>query len=60
MGSKNVGGSMKQFKLLYLASELSPFAVAGGLADVTSALPKALKNLNQEVRLMIPKYKSIN
>ncbi|RMD87678.1 MAG: glycogen synthase GlgA [Calditrichaeota bacterium] len=51
---------MKQFKLLYLASELSPFAIAGGLADVTSALPKALKNLNQEVRLMIPKYKSIN
>ncbi len=51
---------MKQFKLLYLASEVSPFAVAGGLADVTSALPKALKNLNQEVRLMIPKYKFIN
>ncbi|HGY10812.1 MAG TPA: glycogen synthase GlgA [Desulfobacterales bacterium] len=51
---------MKQLKLLYLASELSPFAIAGGLADVTSALPKALKNLNQEVRLMIPKYKSIN
>ncbi len=51
---------MRQFKILYLASEISPFAQAGGLADVTAALPKALKNFNQEIRLMIPKYKFIN
>jgi len=51
---------MKQFKVLYLASEIAPFAKAGGLADVTGALPKALKALNQEIRLMIPKYKFIN
>lgn len=51
---------MKQFKTLYLASEVAPFAKAGGLADVTGALPKALKGLNQEIRLMIPKYKFIN
>ncbi|MEJ2052611.1 MAG: glycogen/starch synthase [Calditrichaceae bacterium] len=51
---------MKQFKVLYLASEVAPFAKAGGLADVTGALPKALKGLNQEIRLMIPKYKFIN
>ncbi|MCD4692876.1 MAG: glycogen/starch synthase, partial [Calditrichales bacterium] len=51
---------MKQFKILFLASEVEPFAKAGGLADVTGALPKALKGLNQEIRLMIPKYKFIN
>lgn len=51
---------MKQFKILYLASEISPFAIAGGLADVTGALPKAYKNLNQEIRIMVPKYKFIN
>ncbi len=51
---------MKQFKILFLASEVEPFAKAGGLADVTGALPKALKCLNQEIRLMIPKYKFIN
>ncbi len=51
---------MKQFKVLYLASEVSPFAKAGGLADVTGALPKALKNSNQEIRIMMPKYKFIN
>lgn len=51
---------MEQYKTLYLASEVAPFAKAGGLADVTGALPKALKGLNQEIRLMIPKYKFIN
>ncbi len=51
---------MKQFKILYLASEVAPFAKAGGLADVTGALPKALKGLNQEIRIMMPKYKFIN
>lgn len=51
---------MKQYKVLYLASEVAPFAAAGGLADVTGALPKALKSYNQEIRLMIPKYKFIN
>lgn len=51
---------MEQLKILYLASEIAPFAKAGGLADVTGALPKSLKNQNQEIRLMIPKYKFIN
>jgi len=51
---------MDQFKILYLASEITPFARAGGLGDVTGALPKALKNLNQEIRIIMPKYKFIN
>jgi len=51
---------MDQLKVLYLASEVAPFALAGGLGDVTGALPKAFKALNQEIRMMIPKYKFIN
>lgn len=51
---------MNQHKVLYLASEVTPFARAGGLGDVTGALPKALKNLNQEIRIIMPKYKFIN
>lgn len=47
-------------KILYLASEISPFARSGSLADVTGALPKALKTLNHEIRIMMPKYKFIN
>lgn len=51
---------MNKYKILYLASEITPFAKTGGLADVTGALPKALKGFSQEIRLMIPKYKFIN
>ncbi|MGH2519638.1 MAG: glycogen/starch synthase, partial [Chloroflexota bacterium] len=31
----------------------------GGLADVTGALPKALRRLGHDVRLVIPKYQRI-
>ncbi len=51
---------MNHLKILYLAPEVTPFARAGGLGDVTGALPKALKNLGQEIRIIMPKYKFIN
>ena len=51
---------MSQFKIWYLSSEVSPFAKTGGLADVTAALPKSFKTKNQEIRVMMPKYKTIN
>jgi starch synthase len=51
---------MNQYKIWYLASEVSPFAKTGGLGDVTGAFPKALKSNNQEIRVIMPKYKSIN
>lgn len=51
---------MNQSKVWYLASEVSPFAKTGGLGDVSGAFPKALKANNQEVRVIMPKYKSIN
>lgn len=51
---------MNQYKVWYLASEVSPFAKTGGLGDVTGSFPKALKAKNQEIRVIMPKYKSIN
>ena len=51
---------MNHFKVWYIASEVSPFAKTGGLGDVAGAFPKALKTINQEVRVIMPKYKSIN
>ncbi len=51
---------MRKYKILYLASEVFPFARTGGLGDVAGALPKALKDLGHEVRVMLPKYKCIN
>lgn len=46
-------------KILYCASEAVPFAKTGGLADVAGALPPALAEQGCEVRLMLPRYRSI-
>lgn len=51
---------MNQYKIWYVASEVSPFAKTGGLGDVTGAFPKKLKAKNHEVRVIMPKYKTIN
>lgn len=47
-------------KILLASSEVFPFAKTGGLADVAGALPKALRKLGVEVRVVMPKYKSID
>lgn len=39
-----------------MASEVAPFAKTGGLADVASALPKALAERGHEVRTVMPSY----
>ncbi|MGL5722803.1 MAG: glycogen synthase [Brevinema sp.] len=50
----------KQTRVLFTAGEAVPFAKVGGLADVVSALAKALtKEENFDVRIMIPKYRSV-
>jgi len=46
-------------KIVIAASEVVPFAKTGGLADVAGALPLALEELNQEVIVVMPKYKAI-
>ena len=35
-------------KIAFIASECDPFVKTGGLADVVSSLPKALKELGHE------------
>ncbi|MFL7792441.1 MAG: glycogen synthase [Anaerolineae bacterium] len=47
-------------KILFLAAEAVPFAKVGGLADVAGALPKAIRALGHDVRLMIPRYGTIH
>ncbi|MFQ5584101.1 MAG: glycogen/starch synthase, partial [Calditrichia bacterium] len=51
---------MNQYKICYVSSEVSPFAKTGGLADVAGSLPVAIKEMGNDVRLMMPNYKSIN
>jgi starch synthase len=49
----------KPLKVLFLAAEAVPFAKVGGLADVAGSLPKAIRALGHDVRLMIPRYGTI-
>ena len=46
-------------KILFAASECVPFAKAGGLADVVGSLPKYLNKKKYDIRVVMPKYKSI-
>ena len=46
-------------KVLFVASEASPFIKTGGLGDVIGALPKALKNFGTDARVVIPLYSTI-
>jgi starch synthase len=47
-------------KILMAASEAVPFAKTGGLADAVSALSLALARLGHEVRVVLPRYYSVN
>ncbi len=50
------GGAVEKRKVLFVASEVSPFAKTGGLADVAGSLPIALEALGLDVRVIMPKY----
>ncbi len=46
-------------KVLYVASEATPFVASGGLADVAGSLPKALRKRLVGCRVAIPLYDCI-
>jgi len=46
-------------KILFVASEVAPFAKTGGLADVTGSLPKELSRLGHDVRIALPAYREV-
>ncbi len=47
-------------RILMVASEATPFAKTGGLADVVGSLPAALKALGHEVAVLIPRYAGVD
>ncbi|MDB4838174.1 glycogen synthase GlgA [Marinomonas sp.] len=46
-------------KILFVASEIYPLIKTGGLADVSGALPVALRKKGHDVKLIMPAYQSI-
>jgi starch synthase len=50
---------MKAVRVLSVASEIYPLIKTGGLADVTGALPKALKVEGIEARTVVPGYSDV-
>ena len=47
-------------KILFVSSEVSPYAKSGGLADVAGSLPKELLKMGYDISIIMPKYKEIN
>jgi starch synthase len=46
-------------RVLFVTSECTPWSKTGGLADVSAALPAALRALGADVRIMTPAYPSV-
>ncbi len=46
----------KSQSILYVASEVEPFAKTGGLADVAGAFPQVIRELGHDIRIILPKY----
>jgi len=49
----------RKLKILLASSEVHPYAKTGGLADISGSLPKALKAMGHDVRVIMPKYKTV-
>ena len=46
--------------ILYLSTEILPYAATGGLAQVAAMLPRAIRALGDDVRVVLPRYGLIN
>lgn len=49
-----------KFKVYYVAAEVAPFVGSGRLAATSGALPKALKEVGHDIRMMMPNYRGVN
>lgn len=56
----HIFGSKPKLKVLFVASEAAPFIKAGGLGEVMFSLPRAMKKLGYDARVMIPRYAGID
>jgi len=49
----------KPLKVLLLSTEVNPYSKSGGLGDVAGSLPKALREVGVDVRIIMPLHKSV-
>lgn len=50
---------MPEIKVLFATSEIAPLIKTGGLADVSGALPAALRVIGVDVRVLVPGYNQV-
>lgn len=50
---------MSEIKVLFVTSEIAPLIKTGGLADVSGALPAALRSIAVDVRVLVPGYPQV-
>jgi len=50
---------MHELKVLFVTSEVAPLIKTGGLADVSAALPAALRALGVDVHVLVPGYNQV-
>ena len=50
---------MAELKVLFATSEVAPLIKTGGLADVSGALPAALRAIGMDVRVLVPGYNQV-
>jgi len=50
---------LKKLKVLFATSEIAPIIKTGGLADVSGALPAALRDIGVDVRVLVPGYNKV-
>jgi starch synthase len=48
-----------RFRVLCVTPELAPWAKSGGLGDVSSALPLALREIGFDARILVPAYSAL-
>ncbi|MDP2930694.1 MAG: glycogen/starch synthase, partial [bacterium] len=49
-----------KLRFLFVASEAAPFIKVGGLGEVMRSLPRALRALGHDARVLLPKYATID
>ncbi|RME46661.1 MAG: glycogen synthase GlgA [Chloroflexi bacterium] len=49
-----------KLSILFLSAEVDPYAKTGGLADVAGSLPKAIRRLSHDIRVVMPAYRRVD